>query len=85
MPSLDDYKGMIEDRPEKFDKHEVVYREAEGKECCGKCLHFFERRIDGYGVCEILRLPDNTPIEPDYVCDFFTKDGDSFPLRPRAR
>jgi hypothetical protein len=85
MLSLEDYREMMEDRPAKADEDQVNYREADTKERCGKCLHFFERKIDGYGVCEILRLPDNTPIEEDHVCDFFTRDGESFPLRPRAR
>lgn len=85
MVSLDDYRAMMEDRPEKFDEDDVAYREAEGKERCGRCLHFYERKVDSYGVCEILRLSDDAPIEADHTCDFFTVDGSIFPLRPKAR
>ena len=85
MKTMADYKELIEDRPAKMTEEESAYQDAEGKESCGKCLHFFQRKIDGFGVCEVVRPDDDGPVEPDYVCDFFTVDGDVFPLRPRAR
>lgn len=85
MVSLDDYKKMIEDRPEKFDEDQVNYRESDVNSECSGCLHFFERRIDSFAVCEIMRPDKDEDVKMNWVCDFFTKDGESFPLRPRAR
>ena len=82
MPNLKDYYNMIEDRPRKFDAAEVEYRNADSKERCGRCVHFFTRKLDNFAVCEIFRSDetDEDGIDPDYVCNFFTHDGSNFPL-----
>ena len=74
------YEEMMADRPEKFSPEDVDYRKGTGGEICGRCLHFYERKIDRYGVCEILRLEDDAPIEETKVCDYYTHDGKNFPL-----
>jgi hypothetical protein len=56
MATLSDYKAIIEDRPKKLDASDVDYREGEGDEICGNCIHFYRRVVDEYGVCELLRL-----------------------------
>jgi hypothetical protein len=83
--SLREYREMLDDRPKKLSPEEVNYREAENLRRCGKCLHFFERKIDGYGVCELVRLKDEEPIEANYTCDLMTVDGEKFPLYPGSR
>lgn len=77
-----EYNKLIEDRPDKFDAEDVGYREAEGRERCGRCIHLFIRKLDNFGVCEIFRSDetDDDGIDPDHVCDFFTRDGSNFPL-----
>ena len=80
--TLEDYTKLLSDRPAKFDDSEVDYRESQGKEKCGRCLHLFSRKLDSLNVCEIFRNDevDNDGIDPEYVCDFFTRDGEIFPL-----
>lgn len=78
--SLKEYRQLIADRPEKLDAGDVNYRKSDSEKRCGRCLHFFERRIDQYGVCEVFRPEKDEPVEPGYVCDLFTKDGEEFPL-----
>lgn len=79
---MKDYERLIGDRPEKFDAQEVNYRENEGKEHCSRCIHFYVRKLDRHAVCEIFRNDevDKNGIDPYYVCDFFTPDGEKFPL-----
>ncbi len=79
---LEDYTKLVADRPVKFSDEEVDYRESDGKEKCGKCLHFYTRQLDGFGVCEIFRSDetDKEGVMPDMVCSFFTRDGEVFPL-----
>lgn len=79
---LEDYTKLLADRPAKFDEKEVNYRESTEKEKCGRCFHLFSRRLDKFKVCEIFRNDevDEDGINPNYVCDFFTRDGESFPL-----
>lgn len=74
------YDRMIENRPLKFDAEEVSYREADEEERCGKCMHFYSRKVDGHNVCEIFRPKEDESVDPDYVCDFFSEDGEVFPL-----
>lgn len=79
----DSYLRLIANRPYKFAAEEVDYREAEGQERCENCLHFYQRRIDDYGVCEIFRDgegDDEESIEPTWVCSFHTTNGANFPL-----
>ena len=82
MPTLNDYRDLVSDRPEKFSAEEVQYRRAEGKERCSRCIHFYERRLDTLGVCEIMRSEetDEKGVLPNWVCDFTTQDGETFPL-----
>jgi hypothetical protein len=79
---LEGYTKLLADRPAKFDDSEVDYRESQGKEKCGRCIHLFSRKLDGFNVCEVFRNDeiDNDGIDPEYVCDFFTRDGEVFPL-----
>jgi hypothetical protein len=85
MATLSDYKAIIEDRPKKLDASDVDYREGEGDEICGNCIHFYRRVVDEYGVCELLRLADEESIERSYTCDFFSRNGEEFPLYPGSR
>jgi hypothetical protein len=82
------YLRVIASRPFKLDATETDYRDSEGKEKCQSCSHFFTRKIDGWAVCELLRdvkenkkgETDEDPINPEYVCDFWNEDGETFPL-----
>lgn len=76
------YEAMIADRPEKFSAEDVSYRDAEGKEHCSNCIHFYQRRLDHFGVCEIMRSEetDADGVDPDYVCDYWNQGDDRFPL-----
>jgi hypothetical protein len=78
--SKESYKRLLENRPYKFDSKEVDYREHTGKEKCEGCSHFYTRQLDGFTVCEIYRTADDSPVDVDGVCDFFTVDGKEFPL-----
>ncbi len=74
------YLRLIENRPYKFDEEEVNYRQGEDLERCGTCVHFFERVTDKFHTCEIFRPKDDSTVNPAYVCDFHTTDGEEFPL-----
>ncbi len=81
--SLEEYKKLIADRPEKFTEEEVGYRKADaGEPQCRGCLHFFERRLDKFAVCEIMRSErtDEEGVNPTWVCNFQTVDMEKFPL-----
>jgi hypothetical protein len=82
--SKDMYLRVIRNRPFKFSGEEVNYRDSEYEdECCGECFHFYTRNKDGYAVCEIFRdvsKKDEQPVKDQYVCDFFTEEGEEFPL-----
>ena len=83
--SFSDYESMMSDRPKKFTPEQVNYRDADSLHIrCLRCVHFYQRARDLYGVCEIMRPKDDEPVNPDYFCDFFSTDGEEFPLR-RAR
>lgn len=79
---MKDYERLIADRPYKFDDKQVNYRDGKDKERCMRCVHFYVRKVDQHAVCEIFRNDkvDENGIDPDYVCDFFTRDGEKFPL-----
>ena len=70
--SKESYERLLRDRPYKFDEEEVNYRDGEGEDVCATCIHFFTRKVDGYSTCEIFRPSDDSPVDPDYVCDFHT-------------
>lgn len=78
------YLRLMEDRPKKFDANQVGYRRAELTEDteCQHCIHFYRRQVDKFSVCEIFRDEDTDRhgIDPRWVCDFFTPDGEEFPL-----
>lgn len=78
--SKDLYERLIENRPLKLSEEEVNYREAEGEEKCKACSHFFTREVDKFHTCEIFRPEPERSVETNHVCDFFTNDGDKFPL-----
>ena len=75
------YERLRNDRFFKYDEEQVNYRESEGPERCGGCVHFFKRVLDGFGVCEVFRptTAEESVLE-NFVCDFQTKDGEDFPL-----
>ena len=83
MPiSFAQYEALLKDRPQKFSVEEVNYRDADNlQQRCERCIHYYQRVRDNYGTCEILRPADDEPVDPDYVCDFFTPDGVQYPLR----
>lgn len=84
--TMQDYRQMLEDRPYKFDQHAVDYkRAASGEPRCDGCLHYFEREIDQYHVCEILRPEPEQSIMPEFRCRFQTADGEKFPLYKDGR
>lgn len=82
--SKDAYERCIENRPFKFAPNEVNYHEYDDKDQrCETCVHFFNRVKDDWKTCEILRIvkkKDEEPIDPEYVCSFWTEDGQEFPL-----
>jgi len=83
MTNLDDYTKLVHERPVKFNAREVAYKEAADiKHRCGRCMHYYERSIDAFAVCEIFRddETDENGINPRYACKFFTRDGVDFPL-----
>jgi hypothetical protein len=83
LVTIDAYNRLVANRPYKFSGDEVNYRKADTDHTCENCLHLYKRAWDGYGVCEILRDGEGEneePIKPDWVCDFNTVDGESFPL-----
>jgi hypothetical protein len=84
MVTLDEYREIVADRPEKFSAEEVGYEEApEGSALrCAACLHYFRRAIDGFTTCEIFRSEetDTEGVKPDWRCRFYTVDGQVFPL-----
>jgi hypothetical protein len=80
---FEEYQSLLKDRPEKFSEEQVNYRDSETiLHRCVKCVHYYERQRDAFGVCEIFRSEetDSKGVDPDYVCDFFTSDGEHFPL-----
>ena len=85
--TLEAVKRQLADRPEKFNERQVNYRPAEFSEeearRCSKCEHFF--RSKSRAVCEIFRPTGDTAtktvnVRYDWRCDFWTKDGISYPL-----
>ena len=83
MVTLKEYQDLVADRPAKFTREQVGYRKAEeGEPECEECLHFFERRLDKFAVCEIFRDNeiDRDGINPKWTCTFHTVDGEKFPL-----
>lgn len=80
--SFADYEKMLSDKPTKFSAAEVNYREAEGSERCKLCFHFFTQGGgDRRTVCEIFRpTGEDENVDPNYVCDFFTKESEEYPL-----
>lgn len=79
--SFEEYEAVVSDRPEKLTEEQVEYRDAEGKEKCKVCWHFFTQGGgDRRTVCEIFRPSDDGNVEPEKVCSFFTPDGEEYPL-----
>jgi hypothetical protein len=78
--SFADYQDLLADRPTKFGPEEVDYEEASGPERCRRCIHFFENLVRPASTCEIVRLEGDKDIKADWVCKFWTADGEEFPL-----
>jgi hypothetical protein len=78
--------SIMADRPFKLRPEQVGYRDAPSGSAmrCAACLHLYVRAIDGHRVCELIRDDeiDLEGIRPDYRCDWFTVDGDVYPLAP---
>lgn len=82
MIKFGQYERLLNDRPFKFTPQQVGYEEGEGEYHCVSCAHFFLRPIDRHTVCEIMRSPDidREGVNPQWVCQYYTADGGSFPL-----
>jgi hypothetical protein len=81
--SFQEYEELLSDRPEKFTAEQVNYRKAEdpGQEC-EHCIHFYEQVAgEKRTVCEILRLEPEASIDPEFVCDFQSRDGKEYPYQ----
>ena len=84
LPTLEEYRRLMSERPRKFSADEVNYRRSGGEEKCCHCISFYERRADDLGTCEIFRSSetDRDGVRPYYVCDFYSTEGEDFPLYP---
>jgi len=82
MPEVtkDAYLRVVENRPFKFSDDEVGYTPGEGDHVCSRCIHFFTRNVDSFHTCEIFRPDDDDAVLAAYRCDFWTDDGEEFPL-----
>ena len=78
--SKDLYDRIVADRPFKLSADEVNFREGGSEAHCRGCVHYYVRKADGFTVCEIYRPEDDAMIPADGVCDFFSEDGENFPL-----
>jgi hypothetical protein len=79
-----EYDKIIAERPRKFTPEQVGYRKAPrgSEQRCQNCAHFFERVVDGLTTCEIMRSTetDEKGVDPKYLCDWWTRDGEDHPL-----
>lgn len=85
--TLADYKRLLADRPEKFSGSEAQYFPATKNDTtytCDSCRHFFNGKVAGYNVCEVVRLQPEKSIEPGARCKFWTRTGERFPLLNHA-
>jgi hypothetical protein len=85
--SFEEYEKLVENRPEKLTAEQVNYRKAEdpGQEC-EHCLHFYKQVAgEQRTTCEILRLEPEASIDPEWVCDFMTRDGSEYPYRKDSK
>lgn len=79
--SMEDYEHLFADRPYKFDQQASNYHRATAQEPrCDSCMHFFQRKLDGHTVCEVVRPVPEEVIYPEFTCKFQTADGMKFPL-----
>lgn len=79
--TMDDYEELMNMAPMKFDAKASSYHKAKGNEPrCDECLHWFEREVDQYHVCEIVRPVPEEEIMAEWTCKFYTADGKKFPL-----
>lgn len=76
----DAYLRLLESRPFKFDGEEVNFRKGDAEHQCAGCVHFFERSVDSFKVCEVYRPPDDDSVIANGVCDFWSEDNESHPL-----
>ena len=79
MKTLEDYYNLIDDRPAKFTADEVGFRKAATTAMCASCIHWYRSAGGEHDVCEIMR-PENEQVPYDWVCRFWTSDGEKFPL-----
>ena len=80
---FESYERLLKNRPFKFSGDEVNFRAGENDARCDQCIHFFKRKLDGFTVCEIFRPEEESEeaVAPNYVCDFFTTDGEEYPFQ----
>jgi len=74
------YDQLIADRPPKASPANVNYRRGTGRDLCRECVHFFTSRPQRRSVCQIMRPKNGASVFGDFTCDFFTRDGKTFPL-----
>lgn len=80
MATKEQYEALLKDRPKKFSEKEVNYHEAKPSEPnCAGCMHYFISAVRQIQTCEIMR-PKSESVEPNYVCEFYSRDGENFPL-----
>jgi hypothetical protein len=83
LATLSQYRELISDRPKKFSESEAGYTSPARSNSdyhCEDCLHFYRGLAARRTVCEILRRPMGSDIEPKAHCVFWTRTGDRFPL-----
>lgn len=85
LPTLDDYRRLMRDRPVKFSGKEANLRGSEHPFFnCRHCYHWYESPASGFRVCEVVR-PEGAreEVEPSAVCDFWNVGDGKFPLYRR--
>lgn len=80
----EDVDLLMEERVRKLSPKEVDYRSAPAGSAikCNSCHHGFRRNSDGRMMCELVGSDeiDEDGINPQWRCDWWTSDGDSYPL-----
>lgn len=67
------YERLLLDRPFKLNEEESNYREeSDGWDVCSRCVHFFTREVDKFHTCEVVRPLDDSSIDGEFTCDFYT-------------
>lgn len=80
LVSPETYRLLMRDRPGKFTEKQVGFeRDTKAAEHCGDCFHWYVSKVAGRKVCEIFRPADDSNVEPEDSCRYFSADGETFP------